>query len=158
MEVYSNIPDIIKRLEAIKAAVAPAGEAGGGIQDALFAALNSGRGLMKRRIFNNGEDATGNPMGKYRSKSYEKKRVAAGRQVEKKDLQFSGSLAASIETVQGEGNSVVIAITNAENAKIARYQEQQLKAPVFVLSQMEFDAVDEQGRRLIAEIIKEKMQ
>lgn len=216
MNLYTNIPEVIKRLQLIKEAVAGASSSGeGGIQDALVAALNSGRGLMKRRIFNNSEDATGKPLGKYHGNKtrltkdkfsfrrddedeekerkkvkrnfnksiknnaddtyteYEKTRLGSGRQIAKKDLQFSGSLASSIETVRGAENKAAIHISNIENAKIARYQEQQIgniragqnpvkgkaePAKVFVLSQEEFDTVDVQGKRLITEIIKSKMK
>ncbi|MEJ7611363.1 MAG: hypothetical protein WKF88_09330 [Ferruginibacter sp.] len=74
MELLTNIPDIIKRLEQIKAAVGGgAGGNGGDItvpsspdfSDAIFASLNSGMGLMKRRIFNNREDAEGKSLGNY---------------------------------------------------------------------------------------------
>ena len=190
-------------------AAAASGE--GGIQDALAGALNSGRGLMKRRIFNRSEDATGKPLGNYHGSKtkitakrsrvkrygdveknkerkkvrknlddaeegdyteYEKVRLGHGNQIEKKDLQFSGSTASSIETVKGDGATVTIQITNAENAKIARYQEQQIgniragenavkgkaePAKIFVLSEEEFEAVKTQGNRLIEEIIKSKM-
>jgi hypothetical protein len=67
MELNSNIPEFIKKLEAIKAAVA----GGNGIptipdfSDAIFAALNTGMGLMKRRIFNKSEDAEGKSLGNY---------------------------------------------------------------------------------------------
>lgn len=214
MKLYSNIPEIIQRLENVKAAVAASASGEGGIQDALFAALNSGRGLMKRRIFNEGMDATGKPLGNYHGNKtrltkakfsvklddedeekqrkkvkrnfnravknnaddkyteYEKIRLGHGRQIEKKDLQFDGSVSSSIEIVREEGNKAVISITNAENAKIARYQEQQIgniragqhpikgkaePAEIFVLSKAEYDVVDEQGKRLITEIIKSKM-
>ena len=215
MKVYSNIPEIIRQLERIKAAAGAASSGEGGIQDAIVGAMNAGRGLMVRRIFNNSQDATGQPLGEYtggktrltKKKSsskfddddeekgrkkvkrnfnraikddadatyteYQKKRLGAGRQIAKKDLEFDGSLRRSIETVNGEGNKVTVAITNPENAKIARYQEQQIgniragqhpnngtaePAEIFIFSKEEFDLVKEQGNRLIAEVIKSKMQ
>ena len=215
MKLYTNIPEVLRQLELLKAAASASSSGEGGIQDALVGALNSGRALMKRRIFNNSEDAAGKPLGDYHGSKtrltkkkfsqkreddeeekgrrkvkrnfnraikddadgtyteYEKVRLGAGRQINKKDLQMSGSTASSIEVVKVEGNKVVVQITNTENAKIARYQEQQIgniragqhatkgkaePAKIFVFSQAEFDAVDEQGKRLITEVIKSKMQ
>lgn len=62
MEIKNNIPDVIKRLEDFKAKVLN-GEIN--FADAMFSALNTGNGLMKRRIFNLGEDAEGRPFGRY---------------------------------------------------------------------------------------------
>lgn len=99
---------------------------------------------------------------------YEKKRLAHGRQIEKKDLEFDGTLRRTIEVVK-EVNRVVIAFTNTEQAAIARYQEQQIgniraganpvkgKATpvrIFSLSEEEYEQVREQGKRGIVETIK----
>lgn len=218
MKFYSNTTQIIKRLEEIKTAVG--GSAGGNgappaadFSDAIFGALNAGMGLMKRRIFTNGEDAQGQPLGDYhggetrltgkrlsiiqedsdREKErkklkrvvnrivknspdekyteYEKERIIHGRQIDKKDLEFTGSLRKSIEAVKKDPSTVVIAIINEDDAKIARYQEQQIgniragqnankgtaePAPIFILSQAEFDQVSTEGNRLIKEVIKNK--
>jgi hypothetical protein len=64
MEIKSNIPDFIKKLEKLKADVTASPD----FSDAVFAALNTGMGLMKRRVFNKSEDAEGKPLGKYHGK------------------------------------------------------------------------------------------
>lgn len=75
MKVYSNIPEFLKRLQGLRESVAASSSNNGGggtiatdISDAMFGALSSGAGLMKRRIFNNSEDAEGNSLGKYTGK------------------------------------------------------------------------------------------
>lgn len=211
MEIKSNIPVIIKKLEAMKQAVSAGSP---DFSDAIFSALNTGTGLMKRRIFNKSEDAEGKSLGKYSGKKtrltkkkfsinaddvldadvekerkkqkrlfnkavkddpeakyteYEKFRIGRGRQIERKDLELEGSLRRSIETVKKDGSKVVIAITNEENATIARKQEQQIAniragvhpnngtaapAKIFELSEEEFEHVKVEGNRLVTEVIK----
>lgn len=154
MQLKSNIPDIIERLERLKISVGAAGSVPPipDFSDAMFSAINSGMGLMKQRIFNRGEDADGNSLGKYVGKKtnvtakkfggnkklqknfigegalteYEKFRVAHGRQVAYKDLEVDGSLRRSIETVKDSNGKVTIAIVNPETARIAGYQEEQI--------------------------------
>lgn len=154
MELKSNIPQLIERLERIKIQV---GGSGGippnkYISDVMFNGLNSAMGVMKNRIFNKGMDAEGQPLGKYIGKKskvtekkfggnkkfrknlidvgevteYEKLRLAHGRFIDKKDLQFSGGLFSSIEPVRLGDGRIVIAIPNAETAAISTYQEQQI--------------------------------
>jgi hypothetical protein len=210
MELHSNLPAFINNLQRIRDAVASgsaggAGGAGTDFSDALFAALNSGMGAMKNRIFNRSLDANGESLGKYigrtsqvtsekyrlkkysRNKGkaalrkglkgsigngfiyteYEKIRLANGRQIIKKDLEFLGSLRRTIETVKKEGKAQIV-ITNDKNALIASYQEQQIgnirangtgkgsakPAPIFQLSKEEFEKVRDQGKILITEVIK----
>ena len=64
MRIETNISEVVKKLERIKAAFS-GGQRPPGIDDAILSSLNSGMGLMKRRIFNNGEDALGNKLGNY---------------------------------------------------------------------------------------------
>lgn len=167
MELKSNIPQLIEHLEQVKA------QMGGGagnppaipdFSDAMFGALNSGAGLMKRRIFNLGEDAEGNRLGTYR-KQYAKKRVKQGRQIAYKDLEVEGALRRSIETVKVDNAKVVIAIVNPQTALIAGYQEEQVGrlrgggiAKIFTLSQAEYDQVQTEGRRAIQQVIKNLLQ
>lgn len=223
MRLYSNIPEWLAKLKEVREAVA--GTPGGGsgapptvdLSDAMFGALNTGVGLMKRRIFNEGknEDAEGNSLGNYhggktrltkkklsinsddadeekeRKKKkrnlnrvrktdpdgtyteYEKYRLSRGRQIVKKDLELEGALRRSIETqierINEGGNRVVIVIGSPEQAKIARYQEQQIgniraglnarigtaePAKIFTLSKAEYDIVIDEGNRGIGQVIK----
>ena len=77
--------------------------------------------------------------------NYEKKRLRHGRQIAYKDLQFTGSLKASIVTAKDGTKRVVCWIINQGDADIARYQEQQIakirggagRAQIFELSDPE---------------------
>lgn len=209
MQIHSNIDQFIKNLERIRDAVSTAGT-GNMFGEAMASAVNTARGKMDNRIFNQSRDANGESLGKYIGKTthatkrkyrilkygdvdevvkkkkalrknlkedinadyryteYEKQRVAHGRQINQKDLEFSGSLRRSIETVKGENKAQII-ITNPENAKIASYQERQIgnirstgfakgsaaPAPIFRLSKEEYESVKEQGRILIKQVIAE---
>jgi hypothetical protein len=182
MELKSNIPELIEKLERFKEAVLAGGPPSSGgagpfdnlggppacISDALTSALNAGMGKMKYRIFNKGEDAEGNTLGRY-TKPYGKKREVSGRQTGYKDLELDGSLRRSIETIRINNNQVAIAITNNETAKIAGYQEQQVgniragqntrtgaagPAIIFSLSQEEFNQVQAEGNEAIGQVIK----
>jgi hypothetical protein len=166
MKLVSNIPELIAKLESVKEAVG--GEGGvppiPDFSDAMLSALNAGMGKMKFRIFNKGEDAEGVSLGGY-TKQYGKKRETAGRQTGYKDLEFEGSLRRSIETAKTDNKQVVIAIVNEQTAKIAGYQEQQVGkkrgsgvAPIFTLSQSEFEQVKAEGDAAIAQVIKRLME
>lgn len=118
----------------------------------------------KKKLRKNLKGNVGNGFG---YTEYEKERLAHGRQIGKKDLEFNGSLRRSIEVVKGR-NKAQIAITNAENALIAGYQEQQIgniratgfakggaaPAPIFRLSKEEFEKTRDQGKILITEVIQ----
>jgi hypothetical protein len=157
MKLVSNIPELIAKLESVKEA---AGGEGGvppipDFSDAMLSALNAGMGKMKFRIFNKGEDAEGDSLGRY-TKQYGKKRETAGRQTGYKDLEFEGSLRRSIEVARTD---------NEQTARIAGYQEQQVGkkrgggiAPIFTLSQREFDQVKAEGDAAIAQVIKRLME
>lgn len=179
MQLRSNIPEIIEKLEKVKAALGGNGAppAIPDFSDAMLSALDAGMGSMKFRIFNKGMDAEGNSLGKYTGKKmkgsiftpYEKKRVAAGRFVDKKDLQFTGGLHASIQPAKIDNSKVVIAIVNDESARIARYQEQQIgniragqnaktgsavPAKIFTISESEYEQIKAEGNAAILQIIK----
>jgi hypothetical protein len=78
---------------------------------------------------------------------YEKKRLAAGRQISYKDLEFHGSLRRAIITAVNDFRTVSCVINNTEEAKIATYQEEQIgrirgsgaDAKIFTLSTDERD-------------------
>lgn len=173
--------------------------------DALFAALNTGSGLMQQRIFTQNQDVEGNSFGQYvgpKSKqstrsqvrslflttsktekkrinesaaqsltAYERKRVNKGRQIAKKDLEFTGGLRRAIETQIENEKSVVLEFNNNEAALIAKGQEQQITnlrngqsgttkgtgaVSIFKLNTDEKEKVTEQGRELITQILKPK--
>lgn len=212
MPIKSNIPQVLAKLQRVRDAVSQV--AIGDIQDVIAAAVNTGRGVMIKRIFNDHQDANGQSLGNYtgnKSKlttrkyavrgddpedayvkkqlkklkkkvdklkdqdltEYEKTRLLAGRQVSEKDLEFSGSLRKSIETVRKEGAKVVVEIVNPENAKIARWQEKQIgnirakqdvrkggakPARIFSFSQGEYETIRKQGKYLIGQVIIKKMK
>lgn len=159
MEFHSNIKQVQARLAFIKAQIA-----GGAFSDSLVAGLNAGMGVMKRRIFNQSQDAEGNTLGPYYSEQYERDRVRKGRQVNRKDLEVDGTLRRAIETVTVNNSKAEIRITNEDSANIARWQEQQIynlkngleanaesggKVPIFELSTDEKDIVRTTTRELL---------
>ncbi|CAH1002674.1 hypothetical protein LEM8419_03546 [Neolewinella maritima] len=89
--------------------------------NASLAAASTALGSMKRRIFNEGEAEEGR-IGRYRSRSYRKKRQKAGRQVDYKDLEFEGDLRRSIQ-VGARDDGAVIGFTSVHSRRIAEYQE-----------------------------------
>lgn len=108
--------------------------------------------------------------GKYTE--YEKKRLASGRQIDKKDLQFNGDLIGSIDT-RIDNDAVVIAFINAKGTLIGRSQEKQIAnlragqngnkgsaepAKIFVLSEAEYEQVKTEGDRLVGEVIKQRFK
>lgn len=147
MPVSSNLEALQLRLGLLRAQIAA-----GVFSDALVAGLNAAMGLMKRRIFNQREDAEGFTLGPYISEQYKRKREKAGRQVDRKDLEFEGDLRRTIEVVSVNNTRAHIRITNTENAQIAVYLEQQIaniragrpanapsgeRVPIFTLNETE---------------------
>lgn len=161
MEYNSNTKEVLARLALIRANIAA-----GAFSDALVAGLNAGMGVMKRRIFNQSLDAEGSSLGPYFSEQYERDRLRKGRQVGKKDLEFTGTVRRAIEVITVNNTKAEIRITSAEAAKIARYQEQQIynlrnglaaneasgqKVPIFELDADENDIVKTVTRDLLAQ-------
>lgn len=161
MEYNSNTKEVLARLALIRANIAA-----GAFSDALVAGLNAGMGVMKRRIFNQSLDAEGSSLGPYFSEQYERDRLRKGRQVGKKDLEFTGTVRRAIEVITVNNTKAEIRITSAEAAKIARYQEQQIynlrnglpaneasgqKVPIFELDADETDIVKTVTRDLLAQ-------
>lgn len=147
------------RLKLIRANIAA-----GVFSDALVAGLNAGMGLMKRRIFNQSLAADGSSMGLYYSDQYERERQRSGRQIERKDLEFHGTLRRAIEVVTVNNTKAQIRITNPDSANIARWQEQQIfnlrnnlpansvsggKVPVFELNDDEREVTRTTTRELL---------
>lgn len=103
--------------------------------------------------------------------NYERKRVNAGRQIAKKDLEFTGGVRRAIQTQIENEKSVVLEFNNDEAALIAKGQEQQITnirnggkgttkgsgaIAIFKLNKDEKNEVTEQGRELILQILKPK--
>jgi hypothetical protein len=168
----------------------------GRFADALLAALNTGNGLMQQRIFQQTTDVEGNDFGAYIGKAtkvkrikisknplqnkrnkaligqnltpYQRKRASKGRQVLRKDLEFTGGLRRAIETIVENDKAVVLEFNNDQAALIAKGQEAQITnirlgqkgitkgvgIKIFSLNQAEKQEVTEQGRELITQILK----
>lgn len=165
--------------------------------DALVGALNTGNGMMQQRIFTQNKDVEGNDFGVYIGKkrkvrlqastnrtqnkrnksiagleltSYQRKRAKAGRQIAKKDLEFSGGTRRAIEIRIENDKAAVLEFNNDEAAKIAKGQEAQISnirkggkgttkgtgVKIFTLDQAEKETVNEQGAELIKQILKPK--
>jgi hypothetical protein len=102
--------------------------------------------------------------------SYQRKRAFKGRQVAKKDLEFTGGLRRAIETQIESEKAAVLNFNNDEAAKIARGLENQTTnirngrkgitkgngTKIFSLNKNEKTEVVEQGIELIKEILKPK--
>lgn len=161
MEYKSNTKEVLAQLALIRANIAA-----GVFSDALVAGLNAGMGVMKRRIFNQSLDANGKTLGPYFSEQYERDRAREGRQVTKKDLEFSGTLRRAIEVVTVNNTKAELRITSDAQADIARFQEQQLynlqnglpanqsngnKVPVFQFTLDELEIVNTTTRALLAQ-------
>lgn len=161
----------------------------GRFADALVASLNTGSGIMQQRIFQDNEDINGNGFGQYIGKkrkarlqvslnktqnkrnqniaglyltSYQRKRARAGRQIAKKDLEFTGGLRRAIETVVESETAAVLEFNNSDAAIIAHGQEAQLTRiksvamRIFTLNKTEKEQVNEQALLLIKQILKPK--
>jgi hypothetical protein len=167
----------------------------GNFADALIGAVNTGNGLMQQRIFALNEDILGQSFGPYVGKKtktklvltgnktqdkrnkaiaglnltpYQRKRAAAGRQILKKDLEFTGNLRRSMVTAVQDEKSAVIEFNNDEAALIAQGQEIQITnlrtggkgttrgvgVKIFRLNQSERETVVEQGLELIAQELR----
>lgn len=167
----------------------------GKFADALVGAMNSGNGMMQNRIFGDNQDIKGNSFGVYVGKthrakllksknrtqnkrlkaiagleltSYQRKRAKSGRQIAVKDLELTGGLRKSIETVIENEKSVILAFNNDQAAKIARGQENQITniragktgitkgngIKIFTFNEKEKENVGDQGKKLILEILK----
>lgn len=161
MEYNSNTKEVLARLALIRATIAS-----GVFSDALVAGLNAGMGAMKRRIFNQSLDALGNSLGPYYSEQYARDRRREGRQTNRKDLEFKGTLRRAIETVTVNNTKAEIRITNPESAEIARKQEVQIynlkngllydddsgqKVPIFELNQDEVEIIQTTTKELLAQ-------
>lgn len=103
--------------------------------------------------------------------AYQRKRANKGRQVLKKDLEFTGGLRRAIETQIEDEKAAVLQFNNTDAANIARGQEQQITnirngqkgstkgtgaTKIFTFNENEKEQVGEQGSELIKQILKPK--
>lgn len=117
-------------------------------------------GRMKSRIFNKGLNSQDAPIGKYKSKSWIKKRQSKGRAVSKVDLEFSGDLRNSIQTV-ADGSDVVVAIINDREYLISQGQEKIQGNKVGQSKMVIFEPTDKEIKRTqnyINDLIEEKIE
>jgi hypothetical protein len=155
----SNISELIEKFKILKDKADTLD-----LSEALIGGVTAARGAMSNRIFNRGEDIGGVSIGSYRGvkkrtskkqfagrdtaflfgdpatlklSPYEKKRLAKGRQIRFKDLEFTGTLRRGIVVIQEGERKVVCAIPSDELIKIARGQEKQINAEIFGLSEEE---------------------
>lgn len=157
----SNVKEVLARLALIRATIAS-----GAFGDVLAAGLNAGMGAMKRRIFNQSQDANGETLGPYYDEVWERYRQERGRQVARKDLELEGSLRRAIEVVTVNNTKAEIRIVNETSAQIARYQEGQIynlrngyagnesargRVPIFEFSAEEVEIVNNTTRVLLAQ-------
>ncbi len=110
-------------------------------------------GLMKRRIFNDGKDTANARIGKYKSKSWIKKRSEGGRQTGFVDLQFKGDLIRSFKTVR-DGDEVVLAIVNNQDFAKAKGNEDRRKKKIFEPSTDEVKQIEEYFDDIISDIVE----
>lgn len=155
----SNIDEIVERF---KITVEKAKQTD--FSDALLVGVNAAKGRMQNRIFTEGLDAGKVPIGSYGGKkkvaslkllegrnkeflvgdvktlllsAYERKRLAAGRQIRFKDLEFTGALRRGIVVIKESQIRVICAIPNEDLFKISQYQEEYIGAKIFELSDEE---------------------
>ncbi len=90
-------------------------------------------GKILSRVFNNGKDSEGGDIGRYKPGRYIAKRNAAGRRIDKVDLQFTGALFESIKTGVIE-DGAVIGFNNLIEGKVADYNEERYGKKIFAPS------------------------
>lgn len=132
INITSNIDKVIERFKIIAENAKNVD-----FSDALVLGVNAGKARMEVRIFNEGRDVDGNPLGAYKSKTYKKKRQKAGRQINYKDEEFTGTLRRGVVVVKVNTTRVVCAIPNDSLFNISLYQEEQLDTKIFAFSEEE---------------------
>lgn len=157
--ITSNIDQVIEKFKAIKERTENVDPS-----EALIVGVNAARGEMTFRIFNNGEDRSGNSLGSYKGKKnsfdtaklfkgkkkeffvddndnqftpYQVKRIKEGRQIRYKDLEFTGTLRRGIVVLKESMTKVNCAVPSSRNIKIINGQEEQLNTKIFSLSESE---------------------
>ena len=107
-------------------------------------------GLLKFRVFNEGIATNESKIGKYKSKSWIKKRAKNGRQVGSVDLEFTGELRDSIQVVQDK-RDVFLAIVDDRDFAKAKGQESRRKKEIFTPTKDEVIRIEEYIEDLIEE-------
>lgn len=116
-------------------------------------------GAIAFRIFNTGKAADGSSIGQYAgadSKSkgrYKARRNARGLRIDTVDLEFTGATKDSIQTGKDESGAL-IGFTIEDLAKIARYNEERYKKPIFKPSEEE--AIN--AKELMLDYIKDELR
>ena len=105
-------------------------------------ALNEFKVEIGRRLWTDNRDIDNVPFGTYRSASYKKKREAAGRQTNKKDLQFTDEFRNDFDLGKKAGNNA-LGFAQDRSDKIAKAQESasQIGSPIFAANDEEVDIV-----------------
>jgi hypothetical protein len=114
--VKLEINQILKRLRDYSESTAPI--------DNIVTAMNQTKGAVQNRIFNSedgSKDSQGKGLGKY-SNSYAGVRRESGRQANKVDLEFTGSLRRNLQVVQSDNKVTLAIVSNSERQK-AQYIE-----------------------------------
>lgn len=169
----SNIGDLIEKFKAMKTQLQTVD-----LSDALVVGVNAAKAAMQFRIFSKGLDAGGTSIGSYagpkkkqpkerfegrdvdflfgdvgeiKLSDYEKKRVAKGRQIRYKDLEFTGALRRGMVIIKESSVLVVCSIPNEKLYNIAKWQEEHIHASIFSLS----DSERELMRTNIMEIVNQ---
>lgn len=162
----SNIEEVIQRFKIIEKELQTVD-----MSDALVVGVNAAKAKMQFRIFNKGLDAGNTEIGSYAGKktavsktkfegrdteflfgktesktvmlsAYERKRVAKGRQIKYKDLEFTGSLRRGMVVVKSSSTRVIAAIPNQRLYQIAKWQEEYIQAPIFALTTEERELLE----------------
>ena len=92
--------------------------------DAELLAAQKASALLLARVFSDGAKDVNNKQLSPYSKPYAKKREKEGRQIQKKDLQFTGALFESIQ-VGTQNEKPVVGYLTERSAQIGGYQEEQ---------------------------------
>lgn len=109
-------------------------------------AISKANGIIKTRIFTKGEgDAEGNLLKPY-SEQYAKFRESKGRQIQRKDLEFTGTLRNSIKPInkQKETNLEITPVqynSKVNTQDVAKYQEEAQGEKIFSLKTEELKEV-----------------
>lgn len=123
------------------------------IKDAPLIKSQDLLGLLLGRIFGQGRDSGGSPIGAYKPGRYKAIRNLKGLRIDTVDLQFDGDLFRSINTgIAGE--DAVIGFTNLERAKIAGYLEEKYGKVIFPPS----DREQEETKTLMVDFIKDELR
>ncbi len=121
-------------------------------------ALNEFKVEIGRRLWKDNRDIDNVPFGTYRSASYKKKREAAGRQTERKDLQFTGEFRNDFDLGKKDGRNA-LGFAQERSDIIADGQEgpKQIGSPIFAANNEEadivFDKINDEVNKIIEECL-----